>query len=390
MVMVRPGVLAAALRVALIATACAGACAAGAPVRGGRDPIVQGAAGRELDAWISSEKNFPGGFSGCVLVAIGREVVLEKGWGVLDAARGTAMPPDAIFDWASVTKQFTAAAVLKLEMQKKLALDDPITRHFKDAPKEKAKVTVRHLLDHTSGIPDDLAFQGVDLFSREAVVRRILEAPLVSEPGRQWKYNNAAYFLAGALIETASGTSYESYLRRHLFEPAGMEDAGVIGDGRVDLARVPMESRGRGAQFAYGPLLSWGYRGAGGVLGSVRDMLKWDHALRGDKLLSKAAKRKLYEPRLEDYALGWLVKEGPGGTRVLHGGSVGTIRTGYLRLLDEPLVVALACNDVPERHPHELVETLAGIARGAKRRPPRRVRRRDRQFPSRAGGCASR
>ena len=341
---------------------------------------VVGEAGAALDAYLRDAKRFPDGFSGCVLVAKDGAVLLEKAYGLANAADARPLGVDALFDWASVTKQFTAAAVLKLEMQKKLALTDPLRKHLGDLmpdkpakrtakgePAAKGEILVRHLLDHTSGIPHDADFpQSVDLFSRDAVARHVLSLPLASEPGEKWEYNNVAYFLAGALIEKASGKSYETFLRENLFEPAGMSDAGFIGDGRVDLARVPNEDRGRGEPFAYGPRLSWGYRGAGGALASVRDMLRWDQALRGDKLLSKKAKASWYEPARENYALGWKVSQGSGGTRVQHGGAVGKLRCCYLRDLDKPLVVALASNDVPPEHPEIYVDGLAEIARRAR------------------------
>lgn len=329
-------------------------------------PIVSGPVGKEVDAFFRDPKHFPAGFSGVVLVAVDGKVVLEQGYGVADAAAKREMPHDALFDWASVTKQFTAAALLKLQMQKKLDLDDPITRHFPEAGKDKAKVRVRHLLDHTSGIPHDVDLKGESLFERDTTVRAILAAPLASEPGGKWVYNNVAYFLAGALVERASGKTYESYLREQLFEPAGMKGAGFIGDGKLEDERVPLEERGTGPRFTYGPRLSWGYRGAGGAVASTRDLLAWDQALRGDKVLNKAAKKELYEPHLENYALGWTVEKGPGGLRVAHGGAVGTIRTYYLRVLDEPLLLAFACNFVPDQDVRVIAQQVEQVIRNAR------------------------
>jgi CubicO group peptidase (beta-lactamase class C family) len=330
------------------------------------DAVVEGACGRALDAWLLSEKNFPGGFSGAVLVARNGTIVLEKGYGVADAAKQRPMSGNAVCGWASVTKQFTAAAVLKLAMQKKLELDDPLTRHWKDSPKDKGKVTIRQLLNHTSGLPDRVDIDSVNPYDRDAVVKLILAAPLVGEPGREWRYNNVGYFLAAALIEVVSGQSYESFVRENLFVPASMKDAGFIGEDRIDAERIPLDARGTGKRFKYGPVLSWGVRGADGLLASVHDLLAWDQALRGDKVLSKSAKRDYFEPGLSDYALGVWVKRGTGGTHLIHDGSSGGLRTGYLRVLDDPLVVAVSCNYVPEIEMKPLLEKLAEIAHNAR------------------------
>lgn len=330
------------------------------------DAVVAGACGRALDAWLLSEKNFPSGFSGAVLVARNGEIVLEKGYGIADAAKQRPLASDAICGWGSVTKQFTAAAVVKLAMQKKLGLDDPLTRHWKDAPKDKAKVTIRQLLSHTSGLPDRVDVDRVNPYDRDAVVKLILAEPLVSEPGRKFHYNNLGFVLAAALIEVVSGQRYETFLRENLLVPAGMKDAGFIGDGRIDAERVPLDARGTGTKWKYGPVLSWGVRGSDGLLASVHDFLAWDLALRGDKVLSDSAKRDYFEPGLADYGLGVWVKRGTGGIHLIHDGSSGAIRAGYLRVLDDPLVVAVSCNFVPEIEMKPLLEKLAEVARNTR------------------------
>jgi CubicO group peptidase (beta-lactamase class C family) len=325
--------------------------------------VVAGEEGKQLDAFMLDAKNFPEGFNGCVLVARDGKVLLAKGYGVAKAQPPAPMRADALWDWCSVTKQFTAAAVLKLEMQKKLKLDDPLKKFFKDVPKDKANLTLRQLMNHTSGLnaapPDHEKF---DLMSRDAAVDWILAPPVASEPGKKWEYNNAAYFLLGALIEKVSGQTYEQFLREQLFEPSGMKGAGFIGDGKADHDRVPLDERGTGVQFAYGPRMSWGYRGAGGALASVFDMLKWDQALRGDKVLSKAAKEEYYTVGLQDYALGWEVTNGPGGKRAEHSGHTGHVITYFFRRLDSPLVVALAYSYEPKTHPKVTANAIAQLA----------------------------
>jgi len=327
--------------------------------------VVHGEAGAELDAFMQSSAAFPEGFCGVVLVSKQGTVLLEKGYGVADVEKNTPIAADALYDWCSVTKQFTAAAVLKLEMLKKLKVEEPLEKFFPKCPKDKAKVTLVQLLNHTSGLKNDHDLAGVDLRDREAALTAFLAVPMVSEPGEKWAYNNIAYFLLGALIEKVSGTTLERFMKEQLFVPAKME-ARLIGDPELPLARVPRDDRGAGKQFAYGPVLTWGYKGAGGVVASVRDMLRWHEALQGDKLLNKALKQKLYTVGRDDYALGWFVKRDAGALEYSHSGHTGKVITYYLRWPEEDVVVALAYSYEPKEHPERTARELARRAKSAK------------------------
>jgi CubicO group peptidase (beta-lactamase class C family) len=325
----------------------------------------------DLDKAVTSFDPKAGGFGGSVLVAVGGKVLLEKGYGLADKKAATPIGTDALWDWASVSKQFTAAAALKLQDQKKLSLDDPISKVYKDAPADKAKVTIRQLLNHTSGLQagfrNDWEFDARD---RESFEKMLLKVPMESKPGEKWEYSNSSYALVAAIVERVSGRSFEDFCVDELFKPAGMKDATFIGRDGLPLARVPKIARGAGFDgprkdfaFAYGNAMSWGYRGCGGAVATTRDMLAWDRALRGEKVLSKNAKEQLYAPALKDYALGWFVSKIAGGTRVEHGGGVEGVVTQYIRLLDEDIVVALACSYEPREHPQRLAEELIRIAR---------------------------
>jgi CubicO group peptidase (beta-lactamase class C family) len=334
------------------------------------DPIVTGEVGKKLDEIVLASGKDDGGFCGSVLVAVKGEVLLEKGYGLADITAEKPLGRDALWDWASVSKQFTAAALLKLQDQKKLALDDALTRIYRDAPKDKSKVTLRMLLNHTSGMAQSYGTEPrIDLFQREAFEKRTLSLPLVAEPGKKHEYSNSCYALAAAVVEKVSGKTFEEYCSEQLFRPAGMKDACMIGWKDLDPSRVPRIDRGKGfddepksRRFAYGDQLSWGYRGCGGIVATTRDMLQWDRALRGDKLLSAKAKAQLYAPALANYALGWMIRN-EGGMRVEHSGSVRGIVTFYMRMLDDDVVVAIACSGAPKSHPQALADALAAKAK---------------------------
>jgi len=328
--------------------------------------VVKGETGRKLDEYVRSIGASEGGFVGSVLVARKGEILLNKGYGLMDAAGNVAMRPDAMWDWASVTKQFTAAAILRLEMGKKLSIDDSIRKHWKEAPPDKQPVTLRHLLNHTSGIRQEGSGGGIDFRDRDAVVRYFLRLGVSWKPGSKWEYSNLSYWVLGALIEKLSGKSYEQFCIDELFRPAGMEDACFIGSRGLDLARVPKDDRGRGVHFAYGYEMTWGYRASGGAVVSLPEMLLWDRALLGDRILSRRAKERLYEADKNDYALGWMVDRKIGGLAYIHSGCVGKSVTSYLRWIDEEIVVALARSEVPQTHPDDTARALASIARNAK------------------------
>ena len=328
-------------------------------------PVVDGALGQALDAHMSGLDQDSGGFYGAALVAVGGKIVLEKGYGIADVDSKSPIAQDAIFDWASVSKQFTAAAVLKLEMQKKLTIGDTLEKHFKkQVPKDKQAITLQMMLTHTSGLEKGFSAEWKwDPSSRDSLFELVLGLPLTSEPGEKFEYNNTPYgFLAG-LVERVSKRTFEDYCIEQLFRPAGMQSASFIGHESLDQKRVPRDDRGQGAPFPYGPVLTWGYRGCGGVMASVHDMYLWDRALRGDKVLSSPAKTKYFTPAKEGYALGWYVGQDAGATRIEHGGDTRNTTCYFGRWIEPDVVVAIAYTYKPKVYKFETGRALAKLAR---------------------------
>lgn len=319
-----------------------------------------------LSAYMRDPEVFPQGFCGSVLVAKDGRVLLHESQGLADATRNTPMPKDALWDWCSVTKQFTAAAVLKLQMQGKLGLDDPITKHFPEAGEDKAAVTIRHLLTHTSGLKNDRGYGRAGLFDRDACMAYLLSRPLETKPGEVFRYNNSGYFLLAGLVERASKQRFEDYLRQQVLQPAQLMRAGCIGDPHLDLSRVPFGERGRSRRhFAYGSRLSWGYRGAGGVVASVGDMLAWHQALRSRKVLDAPSIQQMFKPGKSGYGLGWFVGKSRRGARLAwHSGNTGSLVTFFLRYLDDDVVVAIAYSSKPKVHPQRTATRLAAMVEG--------------------------
>ena len=196
---------------------------AGAPARAARADRLSAELHRHLTNTAADS-----GFSGAVLVARGGKVVLHEGYGWADLAKTAPVTRETRFYIASITKQFTAAAVLKLEERGRLGLADPVGKHLPGVPPDKAAVTIHQLLTHTSGLGQDYAADGIR--DRAEAVRAVLAKPLKSPPGAQFRYSNDGYNLLAVIVEVVSGESYESFLRQNLLRPAGMSRTGFWGE----------------------------------------------------------------------------------------------------------------------------------------------------------------
>lgn len=351
--------------------ACAQGDTAGLPSQ----DVVSGELGSELDQFLRRYGRY--GFSGAALVAKEDEVILHKAYGLADRERTIPNRVDTLFDIGSVTKQFTAAAILHLEMQGRLSTSDPLGKHLGAFPPEKAEATIHHLLTHTAGFP--VRDASVTRARRGAFVEAMKKTPISSDPGKRFRYSNAGYSLLAAIVEQVSGQSWESYLKEHLFRPAGMTQTrfawepeeevarvarGYVGGRRLWLPVVLWPAWHRPVLWVFGPLLQrsveglraapprsdrqrgWGVIGAAGVYTTVGDLYKWERALRGTAILSAAAKKKLFTPYAGNYAYGWQVsKTGRGTTLIHHSGTTASFESQFLRYVDEDVVAIFVVNN---------------------------------------------
>jgi CubicO group peptidase (beta-lactamase class C family) len=170
-------------------------------------PVVSGDAGRALDEYLSRLERF--GFTGGALAVRGKDVLLSKSYGLSDRARGARLTTDSVYNLGSITKQFTAAAILTLEMQGKLAVTDLASKYLDGVPADKAAITLHHLLTHSSGLESDFSPTDYDPVGREEYVQRALQSTLLFTPGEGYEYSNAGYSLLAAIVERGSGQPYE-------------------------------------------------------------------------------------------------------------------------------------------------------------------------------------
>jgi len=311
---------------------------------GGERVVAKNKPAREFAKLI--ERCAAVGFSGSALAAKDGKVVVALGVGSADEAGAVPNTAETLFEIASATKQFTGAAICRLVDQKKFGLDDSIAEYLPAVPDDCKAITIRHLLQHTSGMPGtNSAGGGEDL---RAVIPIFLKGGPQHEPGTHFEYWNQGYALLAGIIERTSKESYADYCRVELFERAGMEDSLFTGDkpprGAV-VADGHSERGNRGAlDHPYG-IYGYQYRGMGGAVTTVWDLYRWDRALDGKKLLKPATKRELFESGLNDYALGWYVREENGRLVQSHGGSVRGFVCRIARYPEDDASLFVLCND---------------------------------------------
>lgn len=296
------------------------------------------------------------GYSGAALVALNGKPVISRGYGYSDIERKLKNSPQTIFDTGSITKQFTAAAILKLEMQGRLSTGDKITKYFQNVPPDKADMTIHQLLRHSSGLRGGVGGDYEKITEAE-FVEKVLSSPLRFPVGTRFSYSNVGYSLLALIVEKVSGQSYEQYLYENLWKPAGMETTGytrpnfdknLIAVGYRKDARwgKPTEKEWeRDAPYLH-------LKGNGGILSTTEDLLKWDRALLADKILTNEAKRKYYFPALRadetgrsHYAYGWDVrKTDRNTTRIWHNGSNNVFYADFYRYIDEGVTIILMTN----------------------------------------------
>lgn len=299
---------------------------------------------------------------GCAL-AVKREgrIIYERGYGMASLELGVPITPRIVFDIGSVSKQFTAASVILLALDGKLALDDDVRRWLPELPDLGATVTLRHLLNHTSGwrdYTDLMSLAGWDerdhTTDRDAwdVLRR--QRTLNFRPGSTWRYSNTGYFLLGEVVRRVSGRPLRDFARERIFEPLGMRDTRFLDDTRLIVPRrassyAPLDS-------GWGLVTSdWEQVGDGAIQTTVRDLALWDAnfdepRVGGPRLVALLQERgRLASGEPLTYAAGLTVDEHRGLPRVQHGGAWMGFRAHLMRFPTRRLAVLLTCNAADAR-----------------------------------------
>jgi len=308
----------------------------------------------EYDRMLSEK--FRQGETGCAaLVAKDGQIIYKKAFGMADLELNVPMQPDMVFRIGSMTKQFTAVAILQLMEQGKLSLQDDITKYIPDYPTHGYNITIEHLLTHTSGIksytnvPEFQKYVRQDMKPEEAI-NTFRNLPMEFAPGTKWNYNNSGYFLLGYIIEKVSGKTYQEYIDENFFKPLGMTGSCYGNDSRIIKNRASGYQPGKdGVQNADFLSMLLPYS-AGAIQSTVEDIYRWNQALHSYKLVSKESldkaftEYKLANGKGTSYGYGWFLSQLQGSKTIEHGGAINGFLTNAIYFPEEDLFVALFSN----------------------------------------------
>lgn len=310
-----------------------------------------------------------GQFMGSVLVAKDGKALLFDGFGMADLEANIANTPDHQYRIGSLTKQFTAAAILKLQESGLLGVQDPVQKYLPAYPRGD-EITIHNLLTHTSGIPNyeqrpDLPQVVQSPISLDDLIASFADQPLDFPPGQQYRYSSSGYVLLTKIIEVVSGQSYSDYLQEHIFAPAGMNDSGY---DFLDPA-VPNPATGyfltqRGPQRAFLTDSSWP-TGAGALYSTLNDLYLWDRVLYSNRVLSAESLEAMFTPWVNtgqgtDYGYGWDIGSTLGRSSIAHGGGIFGFASYMLRFPQNDAVIIVLSNGI-QMPPRVVAEELARI-----------------------------
>ena len=318
----------------------------------------------------------PGAPGAVVLVARGDQILLQRAFGLADLERNVPLTADSVLDIGSTSKQFTAAAVVLLAQAGKLALADPVKKHVSELPACCDPVTVRHLLLHTSGIPDYIGLMmkaGSD-FEDKTTADDAIEAlkkvdKLLFAPGAKWEYSNSNYFLLSEVVERAGGQPLAEFAQARFFAPLAMASTHIHTDCTQIVANRALSyspKRGGGWRWNFS---SWEQTGDGSVMTTVGDLLRWarnfESGVAGGKELLEAMGKPgaLDDGTAIDYGMGLRFTTEDGQAVVSHGGAWAGYRAELLRVPAERLVVVCLCNR-DDLQPSALARQIAKAALG--------------------------
>jgi len=296
------------------------------------------------------------GFSGSILVAKDKKIIIADGYGAANKNENIPFTKNTVSTIGSITKQFTGAAILKLQMMGKINVKDPITKYFKDVPENKRNITLHHLLTHTAGFPGAIGFD-FNPINRKEFVKLAMNTKLKREPGKLYEYSNVGYSLLGIIVELVSNISYEEFLHKYLFKPSNMLNTGY----RIPDWDKKKLAHGYRGNKDWGTLLDhpwledgpgWHLRGNGGILSTVIDMFKWHLALEKNTILDEKSKKLYYKPHVREgknaesfYGYGWAIFNTKRNTKlIVHNGGNPYFSADFLRYIDENVVIIVLAN----------------------------------------------
>jgi len=312
-----------------------------------------------------------------VIVVKDGKTLFRKAYGMADLELGVPLQPDMVFRLGSITKQFTATAILMLAEEGKLSVQDRIEKHLPGYPTHGYTITIEHLLTHTSGIQSYTGIPGwmTDRITAPMKPQEIIDGfkkePMNFAPGERYLYNNSGYILLGAIIEKVSGKSYEAFVKERIFDPLGMTSSYYDSTERIIKRRTPGYTGDAKAPLNARYLSMTQPYAAGSLASTLDDLARWDQALAAGKVLKPESLSQAWKPFVlksgepTTYGYGWVKGSLRGRRSIEHGGGIFGFSTHALSLPDDKVYVAILCNsDSPAADPGFLARKLAAVAAG--------------------------
>jgi len=307
----------------------------------------------DFDAMMKAK--YKSGEPGAVaLIAKAGKPIYRQAYGMADLENNIVMRPEHVFEIGSITKQFTAVAILMLMEQGKLKLDDPVTKFIPDYPMHGYTITIHHLLTHTSGIR---SYTGMEKWTKlwrqemtpMEMINLFKNEPMDFAPGDQWRYNNSAYFMLGYIIEKASGVPYPEFLEKNIFTPLGLKNTYYGSHSKIIRNRA--QGYQKSGEYVNAEYLSLTQPyAAGSIISNVDDLLAWQLAVNANKLIKKETQQLAYTPvklnngKVQEYGYGWGIGDINGSPTVGHSGGIFGYSTNAIYLPKEDLFVAVFSN----------------------------------------------
>lgn len=320
-------------------------------ISNGQNPDIE----KRLDQLLSAEFNQKE--PGCaILVAKDGNVVYKKAFGTADVELDVPLAPGMVFKLASITKQFTAIAILQLVEQRKISLEDSLQKFVPDFPSHGQRINIENLLTHTSGIKDYMQIEHANQymerwdFTPKQLIDHFKNHPLEFEPGTRYSYSNSGYYLLGYIVERVSGKSYQSYVKDNILTPLGMSETYFDTDNNIIPRRVKGYRKDNGklknADY-WSPTIAYA---AGGLLSTTGDLLKWFNGILAHKIIIKETLDKAFTPyKLRDgsqvnYGYGWYIENTGKVRSIEHAGKMNGFLTNQIYYPEQNVFIAALFN----------------------------------------------
>jgi len=339
----------------------------------------------KIDTYLNASSE--NGYAASVLVSKQGDIIVSKGYGWSDRKNKILNTSSSVFNIGSVTKQFTAAAILKLVEQGKLKTTDKIGQFYNEAPSDKKNITIHQLLTHTTGVSPATGGFRYDEATKEQLLKEFFEAKLQSVPGTKHQYANANYIMLSAIIEFVSGQDYTAFLQENFWTPLKMNHTGY----KSISFNSEMISHGYYFNYTYGIWEDWGITqehlpdnnkhwysiGKGDIYSTTLDLYKWHVGLETNKVLSANTKKILETPFVAEnqdgnthYAYGWATFKTKSGKKVVwHNGSNGIFFGNFVRFTDDDIVVIVLSNTILNNDSEDVAWEISKLISGTNYTP---------------------